>query len=300
MSTDGGVGEPTRSSTLSYNRHGRPIPALNQPQQIFDRFFGAGDPDTRRHRRRLKSSGSLLDLVMEDAGKLRRRLGKFDQQKFDEYLDSVRQVEKRVARAQQWIDIPKPGLTDADRERLQLDADSKVPTEYVATMYELMHLAFMTDSTRVATYQIASMGDATTLGGKFPQLLGIGKHLHGLAHDWNKAEGAEALGKWDRFLAEQFVTFLDRMRNTPAGPESDATLLDQTTIIYGCSNSTTHTNKNYPLVLAGGRGLGFKHGQYLKYGEDTPFANVFATMLQQTGVTNRFADSTAILPELLA
>lgn len=300
MSTDGGVGEPTRSSTLSYNRYGRPIPALNQPQQIFDRFFGAGDPDTRRHRRRLKSSGSLLDLVMEDAGKLRRRLGKFDQQKFDEYLDSVRQVEKRVARAQQWIDIPKPGLTDADRERLQLDADSKVPTEYVATMYELMHLAFMTDSTRVATYQIASMGDATTLGGKFPQLLGIGKHLHGLAHDWNKAEGAEALGKWDRFLAEQFVTFLDRMRKTPAGPESDATLLDQTTIIYGCSNSTTHTNKNYPLVLAGGRGLGFKHGQYLKYGEDTPFANVFATMLQQTGVTNRFADSTAILPELLA
>ena len=300
MSTDGGVGEPTRSSTLSYNRHGRPIPALNQPQQIFDRFFGAGDPDTQRHRRRLKSGGSLLDLVLEDAGRVRRKLGKFDQQKFDEYLDSVRQVEKRVARAQKWIDIPKPGLTDADRERLQLDADSKVPTEYIATMYELMHLAFMTDSTRVATYQIASMGDATTLGGKFPQLLGIGKHLHGLAHDWNKPEGAEALGKWDRFLAEQFAVFLDRMRNTPAAPESDATLLDQTAILFGCSNSTTHTNKNYPLVLAGGRALGFKHGQYLKYGEDTPFSNVFATMLQQTGVTNRFADSTGPLPELLA
>ena len=162
-----------------------------------------------------------------------------------------------------------------------------------------MHLAFMTDSTRVATYQIASMGDATSLGGKFPQLLGIGKHLHGLAHDWNKAEGVEPLGKWDRFLAEQFAIFLDRMNNTPAGPESDATLLDQTTIIYGCSNSTTHTNKNYPLVLAGGRGLGFKHGQYLKFEEDTPFANVFATMLEQTGVTNRFADSTGNLPELL-
>ena len=132
------------------------------------------------------------------------------------------------------IDIPKPGLTDADRERLQLDADSKVPTEYVATMYELMHLAFMTDSTG-GHLQIASMGDATTLGGKFPQLLGIGKHLHGLA-SWNGLK-VRALGKWDRFLAEQFATFLDRMHNTPAGPDSDATLLDQTTIIYGCSSN---------------------------------------------------------------
>ena len=75
--------------------------------------------------------------------------------------------------------------------------------------------------------------------------------------------------------------------------------LDHTTIIYGCSNSTTHNNKNYPLVLAGGRRIGFQHGQYVKYGEDTPFANVFATMLQQTGVTDRFADSTGVLPELL-
>ena len=75
--------------------------------------------------------------------------------------------------------------------------------------------------------------------------------------------------------------------------------LDHTTIIYGCSNSTTHNIKNYPPVLAGGRGIGFQHGQYVKYGEDTPFANVFATMQQQTGVTDRFADSTGVLPELL-
>ena len=299
MSTDGGVGEPTRSSTLSYNEHGRPIPALNQPQQIFDRLFGAGDADTARQARRLKSGGSLLDLVLEDAARVRRNLGKYDQQKFDEYLDSVRQVERRVERAQKWMHIPKPGLTDADRERLKLESDSKVPREYVATMYELMHLAFLTDSTRVATYQIASMGDATTLGGKFPQLLGLGKHLHGLCHGWNREDGIEPLGKWDQFLAGQFATFLDRMRNTPAMPESEASLLDHTTIIYGCSNSTTHNNKNYPLVLAGGRGIGFQHGQYVKYGEDTPFSNVFATMLQQTGVTDRFADSTGVLPELL-
>ena len=301
MSTDGGVGEPTRSSTLSYNQYGRPIPALNQPRQIFERFFGGGDAASARNRRRLRSATSMLDLVLEDAGRVRRKLGKFDQEKFDEYLDSVRQVEKRVERAQAWVDIPKPGLSDQDRERLKLDADNEVPTEYISTMYDLMYLAFRTDSTRVATYQIASMGDATTLGGKFPQLLGLGRHVHSLCHGWNKKDGYEPLGQWDQFLARRFADFLTRMRNTPAAPESDASLLDQTTIIYGCSNSSTHNNNNYPLILAGGKGLGFKHGAYQKFASDVPLNNVYTTMLRRIGVpTKRFGDATGEVNELLA
>ncbi|MGC6457851.1 MAG: DUF1552 domain-containing protein [Akkermansiaceae bacterium] len=300
MSTDGGVGEPTRSSTLSYNRHGRPIPAVNQPRRIYERLFGAGDPDTARNRRRLRSSAHLLDLVLEDANSVRRKLGIHDQQKLDEYMDSVRQVERNVEQSQAWIDIAKPTLTDEERERLKLDSDHKVPEQYIRTMYELIHLAFQTDSTRVATYQIASMGDATTLGGKFPQLLGFGKHLHGLAHSWNKADGVEPLGKWDRFLATEFSYFLTRMRNTAAAPESGDSLLDYTTFLYGSSNSTTHTNRNYPLVLAGGKKLGFKHGQYLKFTKDTPFSNIFSTQLQQIGLKNtRFGDSTGIVSELI-
>lgn len=301
MSTDGGVGEPTRSSTLSYNQHGRPIPALNQPRQIFERFFGGGDASSALNRRRLRSASSMLDLVLEDAGRVRRKLGKYDQEKLDEYLDSVRQVEKRVERAQTWVNIPKPGLTDADRERLQLESDAEVPTEYISTMYDLMYLAFRTDSTRVATYQIASMGDATTLGGKFPQLLGLGSHVHPLCHGWNKKDGYEPLGKWDRFLAERFAAFLTRMRNTPAGPESEDSLLDLTTIIYGCSNSSTHNNNNYPLILAGGKGLGFKHGEYKKFADTTPLNNVYTTMLRRIGVpTKSFGDATGELKELLA
>ena len=300
MSTDGGVGEPTRSSTLSYNKHGRPIPALNQPRQIFERFFGEGDSASARNRRRLQSATSMLDLVLDDAVRLRGKLGRFDQEKFDEYLDSVRQVEKRVERAQAWVDIPKPGLSDADRERLRLDSDAEVPTEYISTMYDLMYLAFRTDSTRVATYQIASMGDATTLGGKFPQLLGLGSHVHSLCHDWNKKEGFEPLGKWDQFLAQRLADFLTRMRNTPAAPESDVSLLDQTTVLYGCSNSSTHNNNNYPLILAGGKNLGFKHGQYQRFADSTPLNNVYTTMLQQVGVSTQiFGDATGNLAELL-
>ncbi len=300
MSTDGGVGEPTRSSTLSYNQFGRPIPAINKPQQIYDRLFGAGDADTARNKRRLKSSAHMLDLVLEDANRLRRELGRFDQQKLDEYLDSVRQVEKSVAQSQAWVDVAKPELSDQDRELLKLDSDSQVPEQYIRTMLELMHLAFQTDSTRVATYQIASMGDATTLGGKFPQLLGFGKHLHGLCHGWNKPEGAEALTKWDNFLAKEFSHFLGRMKATQATPESDENLLDHTTLLYGSSNSTTHTNLNYPLVLAGGKKLGFQHGQYRKFGEDTPFSNVFATQMKALGLGKaKFGDSTGMIDGLL-
>ena len=299
MSTDGGVGEPTRSSTLSYNEQGRPIPALNQPRQIFERFFGGGDADSQRDRRRLRSAGSMLDGLMEDAARIRRGLGEHDQEKLDEYLYSVRDVEKRVERSQAWLDIPKPELSDADRERLALDSDSEVPEDYIATMLDLMYLAFRTDSTRVATYQIASMGDQTTLGGKFPQLLGFGNHLHRLAHGWNKPGGNEMLGKWDRFLSGKFADLLARMRETPAVPESDATLLDQTILLYGSSNSTTHTNKSYPLILAGGRSMGFQPGQLKQFGEDTPLNNVYATMLNRLGVpVESFGDSTGEVTEV--
>lgn len=300
MSTDGGVGEPTRSSTLSYNQQGRPIPALNQPRQIFERFFGAGDDVTQRGRRRLRSAAHMLDLVLEDAKDVRRKLGKNDQEKLDEYLESVRDVEKRVERSQAWMDRPKPELTDADREHLKLDSDSKVPEDYVGTMYELIYLAFRTDSTRVATYQIGSMGDATSLSGKFPQLLGLGNNLHGLCHGWNKPDGIEPLGRWDQFLSRKFAQFLTRMKETPANAEGTLSLLDQTSILYGSSNSTTHTNLNYPLVLAGGKGLGFQHGSYHRFDQSTPLANLQFTMLKQAGISvESFAGSNDLMREVL-
>ncbi|MEQ8785437.1 MAG: DUF1552 domain-containing protein [Pirellulaceae bacterium] len=298
LSTDGGVGEPTRSSTLSYNDKGRPLPALNQPQQIFDRFFGAGDAKSIAERRRLKSASGMLDRVLEDSRSLRRRLGTQDQEKLDEYLASLRQIEQGVERSQRWLNIPRPELRDEERDLLQLDADDQAPKMFIRTMYDLIYLAFRTDSTRVATYQITNMADASSRAGKFPQLEGFKNSLHTLAHGWNKPGGAEQLGQWDRFMAEQLAYFLDRLA---AAEEQHGSVLDNSLVLYGSSNSTTHNNNNYPLVLAGGRGLGLQHGRYLKFGAETPLANLFVTMLDRLGVERpAFADSTGEMSELLS
>ncbi len=298
LSTDGGVGEPTRSSTLSYNDKGRPIPSLNQPQQIFDRFFGAGDADLIRNRRRLASASSMLDRVLEDSRSLRRRLGKQDKEKFDEYLASVRQIEERVERTQRWLEIPRPELLDEERDMLHLDADDQAPLKFIQTMYDLIYLAFRTDSTRVATYQVTNMADASSKAGKFPQLEGFKGSLHSLAHGWNKPEGAQQLGEWDRFMASQLAHLLERLASAE---EEHGTVLDNTVVLYGSSNSQTHNNTNYPLVLAGGRELGLQHGQYAKFGAETPLSNLFVTMLNRVGVEARsFADSTGEMTEVLA
>ena len=296
LSTDGGVGEPTRSSTLSYDANGRPLPAMHQPKQIFDRFFGEGDADSIAKRRRLSSASKMLDRVLEDSKSLSRKLGKQDQDKFEEYLSSVRQIEQRVERSQSWLEIPRPNLLDEERDMLHLESDDQAPRLLMRTMYDLMYLAFRTDSTRVATYQITNMADASSNAGKFPQLEGFKSNLHGLAHGWNKPEGAVKLGEWDRFMAEQFGYFLMRLASAKEG---DHSVLDNSLVLYGSSNSTTHNNQNYPLILAGGSNLGLQHGRYLKFGNDVPMSNLFVTMLNRFGKeTKAFADSTGELTEL--
>ena len=298
LSTDGGVGEPTRSSTLSYNDKGRPIPSLNQPQQIFNRFFGAGDEGSIAAERRLRSSARMLDRILEDSRSLKNRLGKRDQQKLDEYLASVRQIEQNVERSQRWLEIPRPEIRDEERDMLNLEADHEAPLQFMRTMYDLIYLAFRTDSTRVATYQVTNMADCSSKAVPFPQLEGFKNSLHGLAHGWNKPEGAEALGRWDRFMAEQFAYFLNRLASCEENGES---LLDHTAVLYGSSNSTTHNNQNYPLILAGGGAFGLRHGRFHKFEESVPMSNLLLTMLNRVGAQQEsFADSTGEIAELMS
>lgn len=295
LSTDGGVGEPTRSSTLSFSRTGQPLPAENRPQLIFDRLFGLNPDSKIAQENQLKNSGSMLDRLLTHSTSLKSRLGKQDQAKLDEYLESVRQIEKRVKRSQRWLEIPKPEVNETG---LYLEADDSTPRELIRTMYDLIYLAFRTDSTRVATYQLGNMNGATSIAGKFPQLLGFGKNMHSLAHGGRKGDkGAEELGRWSQYLAEQFAYFLNRMASTPDG---DSTLLDRTIICYGSSNSYTHVNENYPLVLAGGRDLGLKHGQFVQLDQKTPLSNLFVTMLNRLDVpTDQFVDSNGELTNVL-
>lgn len=296
LSSDGGVGEPTRACTLSFSREGRPIPALSSPQQIFDRLFGQEKgTSAAQQRQRLKNAGSMLDRVLEHSKSLNRKLGKQDQEKFDEYLSSVRSVEQRVERAQAWLDVPKP---EVDPKAVDLDATQDGPKDYIKAIYDLMFLAYQTDSTRVVTYMIGQVAGATTIANKFPACIGLQGNWHGLAHGAGKAQGIQNLGRFDQFLAEHHARFLQRMADTTEG---EGSLLDQTIVLYGSSNSRTHNNHNYPLLLAGGRKLGFKHGRYLKFDEKKMrLSNLYATMLDKLGVAGgRFADSTGEMADIL-
>jgi len=148
MSTDGGKGTPRGAHTISFNRNGRAIPAENKPKRIFDQLFVKSDENAAR---RLALNESSLDVLMDDARSLRRDLSSHDQQTFDEFLDSVRDTEIKVAKAKRWMDFPLPTV---DVDHLNLDITPDDPREYIRTMYELIYLAFQTDSTRVATYMI--------------------------------------------------------------------------------------------------------------------------------------------------
>lgn len=294
FSTDGGVGIPTRSSTLSHTESGQPIPALNRPALIFERLFGLNRDSIDAQRRKLTVTGSHLDLILDDAHSLEKRLGKRDQEKLDEYLTSVRQVEQQVERSAEWLDVPKPQVNATG---LTLEADDNTPRELIRTMLDLIVLAFQTDSSRVATYQLANMHGATSIAVKFSQLLGFGGNTHGLAHGWNKPGGAEKLGRWDQWQAENFRYFLEKLDSVQEG---EGTLLDNTMVLYGSSNSTTHNNKNYPLIFAGGGAMGFDHGKYLRFSEKVPLANLYLTMLHRMGVAEEgFADSTGEMTEVV-
>jgi len=287
LSTDGGVGPRTRTTTLSYTEKGQPIPALSDPKQIFQRLFGK-DGASQKDRQKLQNTSSILDLVMDQSKSLHRNLGVADQRKLAEYETSVREVEQRVERSRSWLNIPLPQV---DESAVALEATTDAPKEYLKAIYDLQFLAFQTDLTRISTYQIGSYGPSRAR--KFPAALGLKPDWHALAHDAAKKDGPENIGRFDQFLAENLARFLSRLKDTTEG---ESNMLDRTLVLYGSSNSKTHQNVNYPLLLAGGRKLGLKHNQFLHFNNKTPMSNLFVTMLQALGLeTEQFVDSSGPL-----
>jgi hypothetical protein len=286
LSSFGGVNRPYRSSTLSFDRAGRPIPALNNPKEIFRRMFGQ---TTEAERNALASRGSILDEILGEAKDLNRRLGVQDQRKMDEYLASVREVEKMTERAVQWQNTPKP---KADPKELDLDAAVTSPREYLTVMYDLMALAFQTDTTRVATFQTACEEGGLT--DRFPSALGLGDSSHKLSHEkTNFGKVAQYL----TFLNDMYANFIRKLDSIAEG---DGTLLDNTLCFYGCATSQTHKAINYPILLNGGKNLGFQHGSHLHFSDDIPLSNLFVTLANQLSrPTDNFADSTADITDVL-
>ena len=295
LSSDGGTGMPTRANTLSFSNTGQPIPSFNRPALVFERLFGLSGESIDAQRKGLTRTGSHLDLLLDDAKSLHRKLGKTDQDKLDQYLTSVREIEQDVERSAQWLDVPRPKV---NAEGLSLEADNETPEKLIYTMLDLIALAFQTDSTRFVTYQLASMHGAISIANKFPSLLGFPKDAHGLAHGAGKGVGAQNKGKWDLYQTQCLAYLIKRLGEMKEG---NGTVLDNTCLLYGSSNSKTHNNTNYPLVLAGGRDMGYRHGQYLKFENDVPLSNLFVTIQKRMGTkADSFADSTGEMKEVLA
>jgi len=293
LSVDGGIGEFTRSHTLSYTRTGHPIPSLAKPRQVFERMFVLEKGKIKAQKKQLSNTESALDLLMEHSNGLMKKMGKADKEKMDEYLYSVRSIEKRVNRSKDWLDVPMPKV---DSSKIDLEADDNKPTEFIRAMFDLTYLAFKTDLCRLSTFQIGSMNGATSIAGKFPSAVGLGNQ-HKVAHGAGKPGGAKAQGTWNNYLFQQMAYFMKRLKETKEGSTS---LLDRTAILFGSSNSRTHNNTNYPLMLAGGKDLGLKMGQSLNYSSSVPMNNLLYTVMNRiTPGQKSFGDSTGELSELL-
>jgi len=286
LSSFGGVNRPYRSSTLSFDRAGRPIPALNNPGEIFRRMFGV-TTDTERNA--LASRGSVIDEILSEAKDLNLRLGANDQRKMDEYLNSVRELEKMTARAVQWQTTPK---SKVDARHLDLSLNVTSPREYLTVMYDLMALAFQTDTTRVASFQTACEEGGLT--DRFPSALGLSNSSHKLSHE---KKDYDDVAKYLSFLNEMHANFIHKLDSIQEG---DSTLLDNTLCFYGCATSKTHRATNYPIILSGGKNMGFVHGAHLNYSEDVPLSNLFVTISNQLGQpVDHFADSTADITDVI-
>ena len=311
LSTNGGIGGPRGAQTQSFNSEGRPIPAMNKPKQIFDMLFVTDGKDARA---KLGRSKSALDLLVTNTKSLGRTLSKHDQKTLQQYLDAVRDTEVKLAKAQKWIDTPIPNV---DTKSLHLDADPKEARLYFQTMYELIYLSFLSDSTRVATFQLGrenGEGPHDLLS----RAVGLG-NAHGLTHSVKKPNGWKNLGTYNRYQAEEFGRFAQKLKDT-LEPTGNGTMLDNTFAMHGSASSSFHLSRNYPIISAGGKNLGFENGRYLKFGkgnednqagagivsdagwrgkiaaEELPLAQLFVTILQRLGVeTETFAGITGTL-----
>jgi len=297
LGNEGGLGASGSSLTLSYNRSGRAIPSNNNPTDIYNRLFNSDPTIIRKEKELFARNSALVDRVLSSAKSLQRRVSAADNRKIDSYLESVRAVEKNIERMQRWSDTPKP---EVDARDLSLKATVNEPRLFIQTMYDLIYLAFMTDSTRFVTYMLQSMIDGPW--NDMPRnALGLPVGHHRLAHAaaGTGVKAMENLGTYDRFQAELLARFFHKMAGTPEG---EGSMLDNTIVFYGTSNSKTHVNRDYPLMVAGGRNLGIRHGVFHDMTTSgVPLSNLFLTFLQLMDVpAKNFSDSTRVMQEILA
>lgn len=290
LSIDAGVGFLSRTGTISYNQEGKPIPAENNPRRVFDRLFRGDTSSLATQREQLKKRVKLVDAVMESSKSLQQRLGKSDVEKMDQYLTSLNEIEERLTASEKWIDIP---LKSQDYSRLNLDVTTEdEPAEYYRNMFDLIALAFDADITRSVAFML-NREDGMGISDTFPIKLGLNRTHHNLSHAEDK-EGQLAFAKYDLFLSDQLAYFLGRLREFR---DRETSLLENTIVLFGSGASTTHNPTNLPTMIAGGTGMGLKHGTYWRKPK-TAMSNVYLSILHSMGIeAPSFSDSTGVLQD---
>lgn len=273
-------------NNLSWSSPTTPLPAEAHPRVVFERLFGDGGSSSDRLAE-LRKNASLLDWVSEDIARLKSKLGQGDRGKVTQYLDTVREVERRIQKAE---------AETADSRLPDLERPVGVPAAYAdhaRLMFDLQVLAMQADVTRVMTFQLARETSTRT----YPEI-GVSDPHHPLTHNGGDAEKLAKVAKINAFHVSLFAYYLERLKATPDG---DGSLLDHAVVLYGSGmgNADVHDHVNLPILVAGGGAGRLRGGRHIRYSEPAPLANLHLTLLEKVGVRlDAFADSTGKIDEL--
>jgi hypothetical protein len=274
--------------SLSWTRSGALVPSDSFPSSVFARLFLEGRPDeVQAQARRLRDGQSILDTVRDEARRMEPDLGAGDRDKLDEYFTSVRELEQRLARAEEWSKKPKPKVEAKQPQNINNPADL---VGRARLMFDLIHLALQTDSTRLITLLLLG----TSL---VPPVQGVTLGHHDLSHHGQDPNKIEQLKKVELEEMKTLGEFLKKLKETK---EEGTSLLDRTMVFFSSNlgNASTHSARNLPILLAGG---GFKHGEHLAFdpNKSPPLCNLYVTMLQRLGLeVDKFGSSTGTLTGL--
>jgi hypothetical protein len=267
---------------VSWRSPTTPVPPEPNPRHVFERLFGGGPPEERRKNFELRQQRqrSILDFVREDALSLQRQLGGQDERKLEEYLTSVRELERRIEQAEQFGNLPNP----------EMPTPRGIPPkveEHIRLMYDMLHLAFQTDSTRIATLIMGHDGSNRS----FPDI-GVSQGHHDLSHHQGRQDNLEKIARIDAHYMSLFAEFLQKLSETD--DVDGQSLLDNSMIVYagGNADGNRHSHTNLPIVLAGGGGGALQTGRYHKV-RSMPMSNLFVEMLEHLGIdgVRQFGDS---------
>lgn len=273
---------------LSWKTETMPMAPEMDPRLVFERLFGiaAAGGSSAEAAKRAKYQKSILDFVQADAKSLQRRLSGNDNRKLDEYFASVRDIEQRIEKAEKMkVELPR-GVT----------APTGIPgstQEHIRLMFDLLLLAFQTDSTRIATFLLAHDGSNRS----FPEI-GVPDAHHNISHHQNNPEKLAKIARIDRFYMEQFAYFLQRMKESQEGGKS---LLDSSMVVYGggISDGNTHDHDRLPVILAGRGNGSLNPGRHVLLSDKVPMTNLYLAMLDRMGVkAERMGDSTGVLGDV--